>query len=294
MEADHRNTPADLGVRIRRMYLDDVPAGLHLCRLSRWNQTDEDWRAFLDSPDGGGWLAEGNGTALGTVTFLRYGECFSWLSMMLVHPQFRRLGIGARLMGAATQALGSETCIRLDATPLGEPLYRRFGFKAECGLVRLKVRAASGGLGPAPETVRPMEAGDLADVFRLDRQAFDADRSALLSSFYRRAPDLAFAAYRGGALLGFCFGRNGHFCRQLGPVVAQHAEIARDLVVRCIGDNRDEEFTLDAPQTAPEWTAWLESVGFLVERPFLRMCRGQAPSPGLTIRQFAVAGPEFG
>ena len=85
-----------MDVTIHPMHMGDIPAGLHLCRLSRWNQLEEDWRAFLDSPDGGGWLAEHEGTAVGTVTFLRYGRRFSWLSMMLVHPDARRAGIGTK------------------------------------------------------------------------------------------------------------------------------------------------------------------------------------------------------
>jgi hypothetical protein len=31
-----------------------------------------------------------------------------------------------------------------------------------------------------------------------------------------------------------------------------------------------------------------------VERPFLRMRRGEHDSPGLPVQQFAIAGPEFG
>ena len=283
-----------MGVTIRFMHIADIPAGLHLCRLSRWNQVEEDWRIFLDSPDGGGWLAEWDGTAVGTVTFLRYGGCFSWLSMMLVHPDARRGGVGTRLMGAAIDALGGETCIRLDATPLGESLYRRFGFEGEFGLVRTKLMAPSGRSEPVSENVRPMKASDLTEVFRIDRQVFGADRSVLLASFYSRAPDLAWTLYRGDALLGYCFGRTGYLCRQLGPVVAEDASVARDLVARCIGEHRGDELALDAPRSAAEWIAWLESVGFIAERPFLRMCRGQAPSPGLMVRQFAIAGPEFG
>ena len=81
----------------------DIPAGLELCRLSRWNQIEEDWRFLLDSPDGGGWLAERDGAISGTVGFLRYGQRCSWLSMMLVHPDARRTGVGTRLMETAIQ-----------------------------------------------------------------------------------------------------------------------------------------------------------------------------------------------
>ena len=281
-------------MKIRPMRTADIPAGLDLCRLSGWNQLEEDWRSFLDSPDGGGWVAESGESILGSVTFLRYGGSFSWLSMMLVRPDARGAGVGTRLMETALDALASEGCVRLDATPLGEPLYRRFGFQGEYELVRAKARAARERFGNVPENVRAMQPGDLAEVFARDCQVFGANRSLLLASFYRRAPEFAWIARRSGALLGYCFGRPGHLYRQLGPLVAEDATVAQDLVTQCLAGQPGKDVAVDVPRLASEWIAWLQSVGFTIERPFLRMYRGKNQSPGLPGNQFAISGPEFG
>jgi GNAT superfamily N-acetyltransferase len=284
-----------MNLTIRRMRTEDIASGLRLCRLSRWNQLEEDWRAFLDSPDGGGRIAERDGLGIGTAAFLRYGNCFSWLSMMLVDPQARGAGIGTRLMEAVLEALANEACVRLDATPLGEPLYRRFGFRDEYTLLRtaiaLPLRA---GLEPASDKGRPMEERDFPEVLARDRLVFGADRAALLESLYRRAPELARVVYADTELKGYCFGRPGHLYRQLGPVVADDEAAARMLVAGCLSGQPGGKVAMDVPQSKPQWTAWLESAGFVVERPFLRMCRGEAPHPELAARQFAIAGPEFG
>jgi GNAT superfamily N-acetyltransferase len=273
----------------------DIPAGLDLCRLSRWNQIEEDWRFLLDSPGGGGWVAERDRAIRGTVGFLRYSQCYSWLSMMLVHPDHRRTGVGARLMQTVIDALASKSCVRLDATPLGVPLYRRFGFTGECELVRASITVAPDDFGPVPENISPMKDSDLTSIFTRDHKVFGADRSALLASFYNRARDLAWTAKRGDALLGYCFGRPGYLYRQLGPVVAEDASIARDLVVRCLhGQPAGTAVAVDVPRPKPEWITWLESVGFAIERPFLRMRRGENESCGHAEHQFATAGPEFG
>jgi len=273
----------------------DIPAGLDLCRLSRWNQIEEDWRFLLDSPDGGGWVAERGTGIRGTVGFLRYSPCYSWLSMMIVHPDDRRTGVGARLMETAIDALASEGCVRLDATPLGVPLYRRFGFSGEFELVRASITVVPDDFGPDPEYVSPMRDCDLTSAFTRDHEVFGADRSALLASFYNRAPDLAWTAKRGDALLGYCFGRPGYLYRQLGPVVAEDASVARDLVVRCLrGQPAGTAVAVDVPRLKPEWITWLQSVGFATERPFLRMRRGENESSGHAEHQFAIAGPEFG
>jgi GNAT superfamily N-acetyltransferase len=281
-------------VTIRLMHASDVPAGLHFCRLSGWNQIENDWRFFLDSPDGAAWVAERDGDVLGTVTFLRYGRSFSWLSMMLVHPDARRTGIGTRLIETALDALADDNCVRLDATPLGLPLYRRFGFTVEFELARAKVTVAPGSFGALPENVRPTEPGDLAEIFALDHRVFGANRSALLASLYDRAPRLAWTVRRGDGLLGYCFGRSGYLYWQLGPVVADNATVAQDLLTRCLASQPGEHVALDVPLLASDWTTFLKSVGFTIERPFLRMRRGENQCPGIPARQFGITGPEFG
>ena len=277
-------------VLVRAMTPEDIGAGLHLCRLSQWNQVEDDWRCFLDSPHGGGRLAEKNGKVVGTVTYLRYAPSFSWLSMMLVDPQERRTGIGSQLMEAALEAVRDESCVRLDATPLGQPLYRRYGFIPEYELARASTVA--GRCLPFGPCVRPMGPGDLAEVLAWDREIFGADRSALLASFYRRAPEFAEIARDGARLTGYCFGRPGYLYWQLGPIVAACAEVARELAAGCLSRQTGERVAIVVPRRNAAWIAWLESIGFAVERPFVRMYRGE--NAGLPERQFAIAGPEFG
>ena len=237
---------------IRGMQPTDIVAGLRLCRLSQWNQLEEDWRAFLESPDGGGLLAESGGDVHGTVTFLRYGRPFTWLSMMLVDPEARGRGVGTQLMEAALEALATDTCVRLDATPLGEPLYRRFGFNGEEELGRAKITALPGVTPHATQSISPMIDADLPQAFERDLREFGADRSAILTSFHRRAPQLAFVRRDGHGLSGYCFGRPGYLYRQIGPVVADDASTAQALVECCLANHPGEIFAVDLPRTAGE------------------------------------------
>jgi hypothetical protein len=50
---------------------------------------------------------------------------------------------------------------------------------------------------------------------------------------------------------------------------------------------------LDVPAERADWLAMLEEMGFLVQRPLIRMFRGSRP-PGHPARQWAIFGPEFG
>ncbi len=279
---------------IRPMTAGDLAIGLGLCRASGWNQVADDWRCFLECADAGALLAEVDRSPVGSVAYLRYGSAFAWLAMMLVDPLHRGRGIGAHLMEAALRELGDETCVRLDATPQGEPLYRKFGFLPEYELVRARITVLPDRLHPGATVVRSTRTDDLSRIFARDREYFGADRSALLTSFYGRAPRYAWVATEDGIVAGYCFGRPGHLYNHIGPIVADDIGVARDLLSQCLAPHEGSAFAVDASPAAPQWIPWLKSAGFTVERPFLRMHRGERRYAEASQRLFGIAGPEFG
>jgi GNAT superfamily N-acetyltransferase len=254
----------------------DIPAGLRLCRAARWNQLEEDWRLFVEPPSGA-WLIERDGAVVGTSALARYDR-LAWIAMMLVDPAERRAGHGARLLSAALDAAGGAPCIGLDATPLGEPLYRKFGFVESYSLMRM----TSSRLSPGPRVAAQVRNLSQA-ILAMDRDIFGADRSHLLTSLLSRAPESAWAIDG----RGYCFGRPGHLYHQLGPVVAADAETATSLVAQALTSH---PCTMDVPLAHAEWA---RSLGFIEERRFTRMFLRGHQHPGDPSRQFAIAGPEF-
>jgi len=275
------------------MAAEDIAGGLRLCRASGWNQLEEDWRLFVDSPGSGGLLIERTGNVLGTAAYLRY-DTLAWIAMMLVDPAERGVGLGAQLLSNALAALADAPCVGLDATPAGEPLYRRFGFVGDYGLARTKATIDSSRF-PAPAgPARPMLKSDLAAICRRDREVFGADRSRLLAALFDRAPECAWVIVNDtDGATGYTFGRPGHLYHQLGPVVASDASTARDMVARCLSQLGGKAFAIDVPLLDAEWLDFLRSSGFAEERRFLRMFLRGHVHPGIPARQYAICGPEF-
>jgi GNAT superfamily N-acetyltransferase len=117
----------------------DIPAGLALCRAARWNQIEADWRRYLAlNPAGARVAVDSADTVIGSVTTLRYDDGFDWLAMVLVSPDHRRQGIASTLVEEAIELLGARAPVRLDATPAGELVYRKLGFKPEYELARME------------------------------------------------------------------------------------------------------------------------------------------------------------
>jgi Acetyltransferase (GNAT) domain len=206
--------------------------------------------------------------------------------MMLVDPAERRTGLGSKLLSTALAATHGAPCVGLDATPAGQPLYRRFGFTGHCALVRMKATVVASTPSGA---VRPLLAADLPAVCRMDCEIFGADRSRLLSSLFTRAPELAWILPD----RAHCFGRPGHLYTQIGPVVAADQAAARDVLTHCLSRLNRRTVAIDASSLHPEWLAWLSSAGFVEERPFLRMFLPGHVHPGDPARQYAICGPEF-
>ena len=282
-----------LGVSLREMMADDIPAGLALCRASRWNQIARDWELFLALEPEGATVAVRDGRVIGTVTTLRFSTCFGWISMVLVDPAERGHGVGTALLQAGIDALHDVTA-RLDATPAGEPLYRKLGFEFEYGLKRFQREASPFALPPEEAGVAPLGEDHWDDVRALDALVFGADRSAMLAWLRDGAPEYAWVAQSDDGLEGFVLGRHGHDFDQIGPIVATDADVARRLVGRCLAARSDRRLVVDAPDHHASWQQWLQSTGFTVQRPFARMYLGTHLHPGLPDQYFASVGPEFG
>ena len=81
-------------IRVRPVTTADLPLGLGLCRAAGWNQTEADWRRFLDLQPDGCFVAELDGAAVGTTTTCVFGRV-AWVAMVLVAGPARGRGVGA-------------------------------------------------------------------------------------------------------------------------------------------------------------------------------------------------------
>jgi GNAT superfamily N-acetyltransferase len=277
---------------LRAMTPEDIAGGLRLCRASGWNQLEEDWRLFVESSGSGGLLIERAGKILGTAAYMRY-DALAWVAMMLVDPAERGAGLGAQLLAGALAALGDAPCVGLDATPLGEPLYRRFGFVGDYSLARTKATIDGSRFSGNAGAARRMLASDVEAVSRRDREVFGADRGRLLAALFERAPECAWIVPDADGVKGYSFGRPGHLYYQLGPLVASDAATARELLTGCLSGLGGRVFAIDAPLLDAQWLEFLKSVGFVEERRFLRMFVRGHVHPGIPARQYAICGPEF-
>lgn len=139
-----------------------------------------------------------------------------------------------------------------------------------------------------------MPAPLLKHVLKADREAFGADRSALLRSVDQEAPLFTDGVWNAGGMEGYAFGRCGSFADHLGPWVAKDAETARRMLEGFLQRSSRETVVTDCMKARRFMRELLESRGFEYSRPLTRMFRGRNDFPGRPELVCSILGPEFG
>ncbi len=279
-------------VDYRRMRLEDIPAGMRLKDLAGWNQTAHDWERFLESNPDGCFVAVAGGRVIGTSTSIVYEERLAWVGMVLVDPEFRRLGIGLRLLDTALESLDARRVptVKLDATPEGRPIYEKRGFVAEFGIERWRLERDPAQPARGNDSIH----NDLAAILRLDGDVFGADRSRLLVSLHHAAPEFTLVRSTAGELTAYSLGRHGSRADHLGPWVATEKLGAKEILDEFLRRSASTSIFVDLVKAHPFAEKLLSSRGFVFSRPLTRMVRGPNSHPGSTELCCAVLGPEFG
>lgn len=280
-------------VTIRGMREEDLPFANSVRAIANWNQTQTDWQRLLTLNPEGCFVAEWNGSPAGTATTTRFGPNLAWIGMLLVHPQFRRRGIARALLQACVDHLADIPCVKLDATPLGKPLYDQFGFRDEYALARWERLPTPE--SPAQEPRRDssllqvLDRDLLKSIATLDTQTFGAPRMPLLETLLDAQTVRALCDLSGYALL-----RQGSRALYVGPVVAQSAEIAERLITALDLRPSGGPYFWDIPDGNHAATRLATILNFTKQRPFIRMVRGTNTAAGTPSQCFGIVDPSLG
>jgi GNAT superfamily N-acetyltransferase len=281
----------------RVMTEQDIPAGLHLNTLAGWNQTTADWCRFLDNSPRGCFVMEHDGNVVGTVATITYEHRFAWIGMVLVDPEFRKQGIGTKLLEHAIDYLDQSRLqtMKLDATPLGKPLYEKLGFVTEYEIERwvLKRQPSSASTECRSDVVGSNPA-QLKQVLALDRELFGADRTFLLRSLHDQASEFSMVLWESGGAQAYSFGRHGRFADHLGPWMAADRTAAEKIIRAFLAESRGETIIVDCLKSNSSSVELLKVCGFTLSRPLTRMFRGTNQYAGKPDQFCAILGPEFG
>jgi predicted N-acetyltransferase YhbS len=277
---------------IRNLTPEDLPAALALSRGAGWNQTEADWLRMIALEPEGAFLAVWSGAPAGTVLACIHGRV-AWIAMMLVDEKLRRRGIGANLMRHALAFLNDRgvRCVRLDATPVGQPLYELLGFRAEYVLARhagVPVQLS----GPAAEEVEPARQEDTEQILALDRRVTGADRSKFLLRLLAEHSQDVRVVRDGAMLAGYSATRPGARAQMIGPCLGD-SQAGPLLISEALRLHAGKQVYLDVPVGRTKFEQLLQERGLTAQRFLQRMVRGESAGER-SADLWASSGPEKG
>lgn len=231
-----------------------LDGALRLSQQAKWPHRLEDWQMALTLSEGV--VAIEGGRVVGTALVTPYKSDCATVNMIIVDEAMRGRGLGRKLMDVAVAKAG-DLPLRLVATSDGLPLYEKFGFQETGRIVQHQ-----GPVQPiaAPTGIRDAEPVDIAEIARLDRIAFGADRADLIAYLSHHA---RFAASRrNGELTGFAavrpFGRG----EVIGPVAAGDLEEAKSLIGFFLATRPGAFVRIDTDADSG-LSPWLETYGLV-------------------------------
>ena len=263
-----------------------LDGALALSRAAGWAHRREDWKLIWSISEGR--VALAGDRVVGTALMTPFGDTCSAINMIIVDESQRGRGLGRQLTNAVVDLAGDREC-RLTATSDGLPLYEKLGFVATHQIVR---HQGVVGRVSAPENVEWIGADAMPAIKALDRAAFGADRDALHDALAKEGP---FAVVRNGDnIVAFAATRPFGMGEVVGPVVAENAEQARDLIAFILSGKEGRFVRIDVPEQS-RLSSWLEGWGLVHEGGVVAMVRGATgESQTPQVRTFVLASQALG
>jgi GNAT superfamily N-acetyltransferase len=282
-------------VLIRPIQPTDLSEAMRLSTEQGWNQTETDWMFMINGDQNTCLLAEYQGKIIGTTTAINYNNDVVWISMVLVDKEYRGHGISKLLLEKILERVSFSKSIKLDATPEGQRVYKGFAFRDEYLITRLTINAINPALVVDDETsLQSIQSEDIPAVVEYDTYSFGARRVELIESLIHARPHQAWMLKQDDSLDGFALGRAGRKYNQIGPVMAADTTTAKILISKLLTTSQGQPMVVDVLNDKIELMNWLISLGFVVQRHFIRMYRNNNPFPGNQNNQYLICGPEFG
>ncbi|MBZ0320027.1 MAG: GNAT family N-acetyltransferase [Anaerolineae bacterium] len=274
-------------LNIRNLHTPDVDAAneILVAAFQSSRSYQEDLNLYLTLAPNDWYLAVWDGVPAGVVGVVNYGPV-AYVGFMAVHPDFQRKGIAEALMKhglAKMEAAGCPIAL-LDASAMGEPLYRKLGFVddgqsaqywIEGSLVRKPTDFQS--IDMDGVTTRLMHPADIPNLVQLDTPIFGANRERLFLLLIETLPERSFVAEdTSGQLVGFVFSQP----KRIGPLVALNPPAAEALLQAALSVPSEGRVMMIAPVINPFAQELVLKYGFQHFRTNAHMRYGGTQHPG--------------
>ncbi|MEV6773997.1 GNAT family N-acetyltransferase [Nocardia sp. NPDC051030] len=254
-----------------------------------WSPGERDVTAFFAQDPEGFLLGRLDGEPVSAVSVVNYGAEFAFLGFYLVRPDLRGHGFGLATWQAGLRH-GGDRVVGLDGVVDQQDNYRRSGFELAYRTARF---TGAPQLPPPDGTVRPLSPADLRVLHAYDSSCVPADRPALLNSWLALPERLTVVRIVDGEFTGYGTIRPARDSLRIGPLFANSAEDARQILAALVEQTGAKPLAIDVPLNNADAVRLAEEAGLTPSFETARMYTGRTRSH-TGERVFGVTSLELG
>jgi len=168
-------------LRIREMRVEDIPFAIRLTKPEGWGIPAADFCRILNLDSHGSFVATEGRRRIGLATSTHYGRKVAWIGNVVVDRKYRDRHVGRMLVEHAVNYLsrGSVKHIALYSFEENYRFYRNLGFVQGARFVRMRRESVKRN---RTFTIEISKSLTLSSLLAMDRKAFGADRSRLITA----------------------------------------------------------------------------------------------------------------
>lgn len=241
---------------------NDIPGLIALSQSVGWDYDEHEIRTVLSSGKIVGHKAE-TGEICSSAAIIPYDNDLASIGMVIVHPNYRGLGLGKETTKNCVNLVPDNTAVMLIATPDGKPLYERLGFRVVSSVHKftckdLKQAEIITDMELRAET---MNGHDIQDVVEIDRLAFGDSRERFLQARIKQSHLALVLKDSTGKIHGYGLSIQGPENLILGPIVAPETKGAA-ILINELARNHHGKLRIDVPDGKESFMTFLRELGF--------------------------------
>lgn len=239
-----------------------TPGLLRLCRQAGWPDYGEQELALLVQQGRFFGYQNIRGEIISCIGLFLFGRLAS-IGLVIVDKDYKRLGLGRRMVNACISKTDESTAIRLCATKEGLPLYEKAGFH-QAGSVR---KYSCHGFQPIEKRyhlvaeLTAFREQDFQELAAADLAAFGGDRTNLLQQLIYTSEECVIARNNEGHLIGYGLSVQTPANLKFGPIIAPSPDVAAQFINR-LAAGKQGPMRIDIPGEHTSLHERLMEMGF--------------------------------
>lgn len=275
--------------------LEDVLGLINLSTSVGWDYHEEEVKTLLLSGKVFGHKNEA-GKVVSSAAIIPYGNDLAFIGKVIVHKDYRGVGLASKVMKACMDQVSKETTMLLIATQQGKPLYEKLHFEAvDCVHKFLCENYISHSEESKDHnlSIEEYKDSDLEAIIRLDEAAFGGSRRQFLMNRINQADQSLLVKDKNGRTVGFGLSILGPANLTLGPIIAPNQRAALMLIDR-LSKGHTGKCRIDVTSGKEDFMSQLMKRGFeKVSQPPV-MASNSRTMPNRNNTLFSIASQAFG